>query len=153
MEENSKRVIEIDGVKVEVDLRTAKRVDCYKVGDNVKILDKEYSDYKVKPGIIVDFAEFQSLPTIVIAVFEEPTWSTSSPSIKFFYYNEKTADKIELVPAIEHELKVSKDGIVERFEREIQKKKNEYTDLQNQLEYFKKHFMKECVEGKDEAEE
>ena len=37
---------------------------------------------------------------------------------------------------------LSKDGVVEKFEREIQKKKNEYTDLQNQLEYFKKHFLK-----------
>ena len=38
-----KRIVEIDGVKIEVDLRTAKRVDSYKVGDNVKILEKEKS--------------------------------------------------------------------------------------------------------------
>ena len=42
------------------------------------------------------------------------------------------------------EIKLSKDGVIEKFEREIQKKKNEYIDLQNQLEYFKKHFLKEC---------
>ena len=82
--EDSKRIIEIDGVKVEVDLRTAKRVDSFKVGDNIKILDKEYDNYKVKPGIIVDFAEFQELPTIVIAVFEEGSWS-SVPNISFIY--------------------------------------------------------------------
>ena len=143
MEEN-KRIVEIDGVKVEVDLRTAKRVDIYKVGDNVKILDKEYSDYKVKPGIIVDFAEFQELPTIVIAIFDEGSWS-SPPSIKFIYYNEKTADKTEIVAASEDEIRLTKDGVIEKFEREIQKKKNEYMDLQNQLDYFKKHFLKECV--------
>lgn len=142
---NEKRIVEIDGVKVEVDLRTAKRVDTYKVGDNVKILDKQYSDYKVKPGIIVDFAEFQELPTMVIAVFNEGSWS-SSPSIEFIYYNTKTADKTEIVPATEDELRLTKDGVIEKFEREIQKKKNEYTDLQNQLEYFKKHFLKECTE-------
>ena len=142
---DEKRVVEIDGVKVEVDLRTAKRVDTYKVGDNVKILDKQYTDYKVKPGIIVDFAEFQELPTIVIAVFDEGSWG-STPSIKFIYYNTKTADKTEIVPATEDELRLTKDGVIEKFEREIQKKKNEYTDLQNQLEYFKKHFLKECVE-------
>lgn len=141
--EETKRIVEIDGVKVEVDLRTAKRVDSFKVGDNVKILDKEYTDYKVKPGLIVDFAEFQSLPTIVIAVFEEGSWS-SAPSIKFLYYNEKTSDKVEIVPATEDELKVSRDGCIEKFEREIQKKKNEWIDLQNQLDYFKKHFLKEC---------
>ena len=143
--DETKRIVEIDGVKVEVDLRQAKRVDCFRVGDNVKILDKSYTEYKVKPGIIVDFAEFQELPTIVIAVFNEGSWS-SSPSIEFLHYNAKTADKVELVPATEDELKVSKDGVIEKFEREIQKKKNEYTDLQNQLEYFKKHFLKECKE-------
>ena len=138
-----KRIVEIDGVKVEVDLRTAKRVDSFKVGDNVKILDKGYNEYKVKPGIIVDFAEFKELPTIVIAVFEEGSWS-SSPRISFIHFNAATSDKIELVPASEDEIKLSKDGVIEKFEREIQKKKNEYIDLQNQLEYFKKHFLKEC---------
>ena len=138
-----KRIVEIDGVKVEVDLRTAKRVDSFKVGDNVKILDKDYNEYKVKPGIIVDFAEFKELPTIVIAVFEEGSWS-SPPRISFIHLNAATSDKIELVPASEDEIKLSKDGVIEKFEREIQKKKNEYIDLQNQLEYFKKHFLKEC---------
>ena len=140
MEEN-KRIIEIDGVKVEIDLRTAKRVDSFKVGDNIKILDKEYDSYKVKPGIIVDFAEFQELPTIVIAVFEEGSWS-SAPNISFIYYNKNTSKKVEIVSCSEDEIKVSKEGVIERFEREIQKKKNEYEDLKNKLEYFKTHFLK-----------
>lgn len=138
-----KRIVEIDGVKIEVDLRTARRVDCFKVGDNVKVLYKEYNGYKVKPGIIVDFAEFKELPTIVIAVFEEGSWS-SAPSISFIHYNKAIDEKLEIVLASEDEIKVSKDGVIEKFEREIQKKKNEYTDLQNQLDYFKKHFLKEC---------
>lgn len=39
--DDGKRIIEIDGVKIEVDLRTAKRIDTYRVGDNVKILNKD----------------------------------------------------------------------------------------------------------------
>ena len=139
--EDSKRIIEIDGVKVEVDLRTAKRVESFKVGDNIKILDKEYESYKVKPGIIVDFAEFQELPTIVIAVFDEGSWS-STPNISFIYYNKNTSKKVEIGSCSEDEIKVSKEGVIERFEREIQKKKNEYEDLKNKLEYFKTHFLK-----------
>nr|DAS80250.1 MAG TPA: hypothetical protein [Caudoviricetes sp.] len=139
--EESKRIIEIDGVKVEIDLRTAKRVESFKVGDNIKILDKEYDTYKVKPGIIVDFAEFQELPTIVIAVFDEGSWS-STPNISFIYYNKNTSKKVEIVSCSEDEIKVSKEGVIERFEREIQKKKNEYEDLKNKLEYFKTHFLK-----------
>ena len=139
--EESKRIIEIDGVKVEIDLRTAKRVESFKVGDNIKILDKEYDTYKVKPCIIVDFAEFQELPTIVIAVFDEGSWS-STPNISFIYYNKNTSKKVEIVSCSEDEIKVSKEGVIERFEREIQKKKNEYEDLKNKLEYFKTHFLK-----------
>ena len=138
---DEKRIVEIDGVKIEVDLRTAKRVDSYKVGDNVKILERESSDYKVKPGIIVDFAEFNELPTIVIAVFEEGSYYTR-PSIKFINYNAKTSEKIEMVPASEDEIKVSRDSVVEMFEREISKKKNELLDLQNQLDYFMEKFLK-----------
>lgn len=138
---DEKRIVEIDGVKIEVDLRTAKRVDSYKVGDNVKILERESSDYKVKPGIIVDFAEFNELPTIVIAVFEEGSYY-SRPSIKFINYNAKTSEKIEMVPASEDEIKVSRDSVVEMFEREISKKKNELLDLQNQLDYFMEKFLK-----------
>ena len=47
-----------------------------------------------------------------------------------------------MVRADDEELQLSKDGVIERFEREIQKKRNEAKDLQNQLAYFKKHFLK-----------
>lgn len=140
-----KRIIDIDGVKIEVDLRTAKRVDCFRVGDNVKILDKEYNEYKVKPGIIVDFAQFQELPTIVIAIFEDGGY-LGSPNIKFIHYNEHSKDKLELVPSSDDEMKVSKDGVIEKFEREIQKKRNEYEELQYKLDFFKRNFLKDCKE-------
>ena len=38
-----KRIIDINGMKMEVDLRTAKRIDTFKVGDNVKVLATEYN--------------------------------------------------------------------------------------------------------------
>lgn len=38
-----RRIVEINGVKIEVDMRTAKRVDSFRVGDNVKVLDKDYN--------------------------------------------------------------------------------------------------------------
>lgn len=137
-----KRIVEIDGVKIEVDLRTAKRIDTFAVGDNVKVLCKDYSDnYKVKPGIITDFANFKEKPTIVVAMFNEGSWS-SSPSIEFIYIYEGMEDKYEIVFTDDEELRLTKDGVVEKFEREIQKKRNEAQDLQNQLDYFKKHFLK-----------
>ena len=39
-----KRIIEVNGIKMEVDLRNAKRIDQFKVGDSVKVLVKSYSE-------------------------------------------------------------------------------------------------------------
>lgn len=138
----NKRIMEIDGVKIEVDLRTAKRIDTFKVGDNVKVLCKNYNgDFEVKPGIITDFANFKEKPAIVVAMFNEGSWG-STPSISFIHIYEGMEKKYEIILADEEELRLTKEGVIEKFEREIQKKRNEAQDLQNQLEYFKKHFLK-----------
>ena len=137
-----KRIVEIDGVKIEVDLRTAKRIDTFRVGDNVKVLCKKYNgEFEVKPGIITDFANFKEKPTIVVAVFNEVGWS-STPSIEFIHIYEGMDDKYEIVYTSDEDLRLTKDGVIEKFEREIQKKRNEAQDLENQLNYFIKHFVK-----------
>ena len=66
------KTIEINGVKLEIDLRTAKRVDTFKIGDNVKVLKKEYGDgWNTYSGVIIDFVAFKERPAIVIAIFKE----------------------------------------------------------------------------------
>lgn len=142
-----KRIVEIDGVKIEVDLRSAKRIDTFRVGDNVKVLCKEYNgDYKVKPGIITDFANFKEKPTIIVAILEE---SYSGVSIDFAYIYEGMEDKYEIVYATEDEIKLSQDGVIEKFEREISKKKHEMEELQFKLDFFKRHFLKSQEEVLD----
>lgn len=137
-----RRIVEIDGVKIEVDLRTAKRIDTFKVGDNVKVLCKNTSEYKVKPGIITDFANFKEKPVIVVAVLNEGTYWNSNPTIEFIHIYEGMEDKYEIVYTSDEDLRLTKDGVIEKFEREIAKKKNEAQDLENQLNYFIKHFVK-----------
>ena len=141
-----KRIVEIDGVKIEVDLRTAKRIDTFRVGDNVKVLCKEYDGFKIKPGIITDFANFKEKPTIVVAVLEE---SYSGVSIKFVHIYEGMEEQYEIVYATEDEVKLSQEGVVEKFEREIAKKKHEMEELQFKLDFFKRHFMKSKEEVLD----
>ena len=56
----NKRIIEINGVKLEVDMSTAKKIDEYRVGDNVKVLKKDYSgNYDVLAGVIVEFVNLK----------------------------------------------------------------------------------------------
>lgn len=145
-----KRIIEIDGVKIEVDMRTAKRIDTFRVGDAVKVLDKTGSNFKVKPGVITDFANFKDKPTICVAVYNEPIYWSSTPSIEIIHIYAGMDEKYEIVYTSEEDLRLTKDGIVENFEREILKKKNEAADLENQLNYFKKHFLKVGLEKESE---
>lgn len=145
MDEN-KRIIEINGVKLEVDLSTARRIDEFKVGDNVKVLRKTYGDsYEVIPGVITDFVSFKALPTIVIAVYKEAGYSTP-PSIDFIYYNAKT-EGTEIAAACEHELKLSRDTVSERFEAAIKKKQQEANELRAHLDFFKEKFGRYFREG------
>ena len=81
------RDMEINGVKFEVDMRTLKRIDTFKVGDNVKILDKTYS--KIKNGVIVEFLNFKDMPTIQVACFNDNPY-TSSGLIEFININKDT---------------------------------------------------------------
>lgn len=134
----NKRVIEINGIKLEVDLSTARRIDEFKVGDNVKVLKKGYQSYDVKPGVIVEFVNFKERPTIVIAVFNE---SYSGCEIEFINYNSET-EGIEFTLCSEHELKLEKSRVIDKFNQMIEKKQNEIDDLKAKSAYFNKYFAK-----------
>lgn len=136
MGENTKRVIEINGVKLEVDMRYAKRVDEMRVGSKVKVLNKEYSGYKVYAGVIMGFEEFQNLPTIIVA-YLDCGWS--SADIKFVHYNAESKD-VEICAAVTDEADLNKQDAMSSFDREIVKKERELADLREEREYFDKKF-------------
>ncbi len=135
---DDKRVVEIDGVKVEVDLRSAKRVDTYKVGDSVKVLTKDYSSYKTHIGVIVGFDEFKKLPTITVAYAKD---SYGEYEIKFEGINAETKD-IEIAPLQEHEKKFDLNSALECFDRNILKKKRELEDAESKKNWFVKNYEK-----------
>lgn len=136
-------VVEINGIKLDVDVENAKVVNEYKVGMNVKVLVKEYSGYVAYPGVITEFVNFKELPTIVIAVFKE---SYLGVDIEFVYYNTANADKYEIAPSCEHELKINKERAVDKFNNFIEKKKAEMEDAIAKRDYFIKYFDKHFSE-------
>lgn len=138
----NKRIIEINGIKLEVDLSTAKRIDEFRVGDNVKVLRKGYNGgYNVEAGVIVEFVNFKELPTMIIAVFKQ---DYSGASIDFINFNAET-EGVEITLCSEHELKLEKGRVVDKFNMEIEKKRNEMEELINKRDYFEKHFQKYFV--------
>lgn len=137
-----KRIIEIDGVKVEVDLTTARRIDTFRIGDNVKVYERDTK--KIKPGVITSFDNFKDDPSITVAVFTEGSY-WDSPKIEFIYFNPSTSDKWDIILASDDEIRVSGDSVVARFEAEIQKKQREADDLKEKLEYFKRFFLHDSM--------
>lgn len=137
MDEN-KRIVEINGVRLEVDLRSAKRIDEFKVGDTVKVLDNRNDKNDVRTGVITDFANFKELPTIIVAIYKAGDY-WSKPTIEFIPYNANT-EGIEIVGVSAEEIIVSKETIVHKFDDEISKKRDELNDLIIKRDTFVKYF-------------
>jgi hypothetical protein len=131
---SEKTIIEIGGVKMEVDLRYAKRIDHITVGSRVKILRKTYADScEVLHGIVIGFEPFKQLPTIVIAAAKI---EYSEAKIEFVYYNTNTKDTEVVVSSDDDSAAIDKANFVQQVDREIAKKQNEINELQNRKAYF-----------------
>ena len=139
MDEN-KRIIEINGVRLGVDLRSARRIDEFRVGDTVKVLDTRNNKNEMRPGVITDFANFKELPTLIIAMYKAGDY-WSEPSIEFITYNSDT-EGIEIVGVSAEELIVSRETIVQKFDDEIAKKRDKLNDLIIKRDTFVKYFGK-----------
>lgn len=139
METGDKVVVEVNGVKMEVDLRSAKVVhDNIRVGTKVKVLSKAgYDGHKVYPGVVVGFEPFKDFPTIIVAYL---VTGYKDAELHFAYINSKSADKWDLVPAIDDELPVDKGEILNTFTRQIDAKRREIEDIQAKQDFFLRNF-------------
>lgn len=137
-EEN--KIIEINGVKFEVDARTAtlRQLDHIKIGARVKVLVNGYGDaVEVHHGAVVGFEPFQERPTIIIAYLKT---SYSSPAeIKFLYFTNKSKEKIIVSDENDRE-SLEASNIVAMMDKEIAKKENEIQDLKDRKAYFLQNF-------------
>lgn len=136
--ENTKRIIEIEGVKLEVDLRDAKTIEHYKVGDNIKLLKKEYGDdYSVYPAIIVGFEPFEELPTITIVYVKK---NYDEVEINFVHFNKQTKG-VEICPAGDvTELWFKESDMLDKFQTSIAKLEEDIKTIKKKRDYFKAHF-------------
>lgn len=142
-----KRIVEINGIKMEIDMESARRVDEFRVGDNVKVLkDKK----NILDGVIVDFVNFKDLPTIKIAYFDNDYWSGNA--IKFVNYNSQTED-IEIMPACQTDIKIEKSRVVDKIQGEIDKKQAELDSLRAKLRWFYDYYGKYFADVEEHNEE
>lgn len=145
-----KQVIEINGVKLEVDLRTARRIENIAVGSRVKVLKKEYDGYKVQHGVVIGFEPFEKLPTIIIAVVE---LSYNEAKIGFIYYNAQTKETEIVVAMDDDKAAVGRDEVCQFIDREIAKHEAAITELRNRKEYFLSKFQTYWTPGETSESE
>lgn len=133
------QIVEINGVKMEVDTRQARVVhQNLKIGSAVKVLAKSgYGEPSVHQGVIVGFDLFPELPTITVAYI---TSDYHGAELKFAAINAKTTEKFSMVPAMDDELPLHKDDLIASFGRKIEKLQGDIRDIEQKRDYFLKHF-------------
>lgn len=147
MAETDFQTVEINGIKLEIDMRTARKVENYKIGDRVKVLVKEYSSYKPHPGVIVAFDMFEKQPTITVAYLDV---DYSGAELKFAYINGNVSedkDQPEIAP-YNDDIHVNRADVIEKLNKEIFKKQTEIEDLERKKSYFLSNFNKYFGEQK-----
>jgi hypothetical protein len=141
MSEENKRIVEIDGIKLEVDLRTAKVVEHYRIGDPVRVLhvSDSYNSASINPGVIVGFCEFENHPAIEIL---ELKLDYSGVNFNLITIISGVENKVQIAPYDKYEGLVSQSDVVTRFDRKIQEKELELADLKLKKKYFIDDFSK-----------
>ena len=132
------KIVEINGVKMEVDLRHAKQISNFKVGSRVKVLAKEYSEAKVFHGVIIGFDAFDNLPTINVMYFAR---SYGGAEIKMVSVNADTKD-VEIVADHDTEVPVEKAYINKTLDSEILEAERKIEDLKRKKEFFNEMYLK-----------
>ncbi|RIJ00256.1 hypothetical protein DXK93_27225 [Achromobacter sp. K91] len=135
----SNPIVEINGVKLELDQRTATatRIDTLRIGSKVKVLKKEYSDFRVHAGVVVGFEAFQALPTIIIAYLKN---GYGENPVDFISLNAQTKD-VEVMATEESELMdLQQEAILKTLDRNIESKRAELAKAEQHRELFVKHF-------------
>lgn len=133
------QIVEINGVKMEVDTRQARVVhQNLKIGSAVKVLVKQsYGDPSVYQGVVVAFDMFPELPTITVAYI---TSDYTGAELKFAHINAKSVERFSMVPCMDDELPLHKDDLIASFGRKITELERQIRDVEAKREYFLKHF-------------
>jgi hypothetical protein len=142
MPESTIRTIEINGVKLDIDLRqaTIRKAEALRIGSKVKVLTKTYSGYDVKPGVVIGFDAFQKLPSIQIAT------ACSSDLYSVLTFNANTTET-EVVLASDEEILLDRDAMLKNFDRQIEAKKRELETLRERKALFERHFGEAFISG------
>jgi hypothetical protein len=130
--------VDINGVKIDVDLREAKSLCTVKVGTRVKVLHNNAYDNHIYPGVVVGFEQFPSLPTIVVAFLEN---KYGKAELKMISFNDKTKDYEMIVSEDDGTaMEVDRAYVMKNFQTAINTKLAEIAAIEDNMKYFNDKF-------------
>jgi len=131
-------VVEVNGVKLEVDLRTAKRIDTLRVGSRVKCCVKRYGDYMVCPGVVINFEPFKTLPSICVCYIDR------DHDLVFKSYNSKSEDFEIIADNNDNSLEQDRDSVMRTLTRNIEKAQVALNEAIEKKKFFEAQFGALC---------
>ncbi len=137
----SNTIIEINGIKMEVDERNAsiRKIEAIKIGTKVKLLikgDYDSSPKKVCYGVVIGFDPFPTLPTVICCYLE----SGYTPELKFHYFNSESKSEMVVSDDADDIGILQEEFIVKHIDSNIVELQNKINALEDKKEYFKKNF-------------
>lgn len=136
MTDSSKQTVEINGVKLEIDMRYAKRIEELRIGSRVKVLIKSYSGWDAHSGVVVGFEPFPERPTIIVAYIET---GYNKAEMKLLHWHKDTTDH-QIIAALDDDFSVTKSEVLGWFDREEQKKNDEIAEIKAKRAFFLDRF-------------
>jgi len=131
-------IVDINGVKIDVDLREAKSICSVKIGSRVKVLHNDAYNNDVYPGVVVGFEQFPSLPTIVVAFLEN---KYGKAELKMISFNDKTKHYEMIVSEDQGTaMEVDRGYVMKQFQEKINTKLAEIESLKDSMKYFDDKF-------------
>jgi ribosomal protein L19 len=119
--------LEIKGKKFKIN-QSIEISDTYEVGDNVRLLVKEYSEMKAYSGLIVAIDDFTDNPAVTVCYITD----SCNPEIKFKTLTPNDKDT-QVAKSGNFDESLSINTIISSFENKITSKKGELETLMKQF--------------------
>lgn len=128
----------INGQTIEVPVSALKVATKFKIGDNIKVLVKEYDTYKTMPGVLIGIEPFKNLPSIIVACLKV---DYSTTDIVFLTINDQVKN-VEICLANVEMASINKEQVIQKLDGMIRTHTQEIAELERKKAYFLSNFGK-----------
>jgi bifunctional DNA-binding transcriptional regulator/antitoxin component of YhaV-PrlF toxin-antitoxin module len=145
-----KKIIELNGSKVEIDFESAKKIETYKIGDSVKVIVKKYgNNYSLCPGVITGFvSDGNDFNAIEVLLMKFDSYAQSG-SMEVIFITDKPDGEYILAPLTTADTFVKYDTAIDLIERDIQKKVFELEQAKSRLKFIVEYYGKIVASNPD----